>query len=191
MFNGALRPDIAVNYTDALPLTMTALGRENPIASTFNFGVTATPNGANDTLVSRIFTDIDSVNSGWNLVGNPTPSTITWTGSSGSGWTMNNMDGTIYVWNPADTVGGYKTWNGSIGSLGSGKIAPFQAFWVKANAASPQLTCTNSVKSTGGVFLGKIASGSKLASVVSDSVGKKNAEHRQVSFFRGRCLREE
>jgi hypothetical protein len=155
VFDGAQRPDIAVNYPDSLPLTISASGTERPLNTAFDFVVTATARGANDTLVSRTFTDIDSVNSGWNLVGNPTPSTIDW--SASSGWTKTNMDASIYVWNPADTVGGYKTWNGIAGSLGNGKIAPFQAFWVKANAASPLLKCDNNVKSTGASFLGKTA----------------------------------
>jgi len=61
------------------------------------------------------------------------------------------------------------------GNLGSGKIAPFQAFWVKANAASPSLKCNNGVKTSGGSFLGKIAAGDgKLVSVSSDSTGQKN-----------------
>ncbi len=188
VFNGALRPDLAVDYPDVLPLTMTALGRENPIVSTFNFGVTATPNGANDTLVSRTFNDIDSVNSGWNLVGNPTPSTIDW---NVSGWTKTNMDGTIDVWNPSDTIGGYKTWNGSTGSLGSGRIAPFQAFWVKANAASPLLTCANGVKSTGGAFLGKDRRCQQVGIICVRFRRKDKHEHRQVSFFHGRCPSKE
>jgi hypothetical protein len=73
------------------------------------------------------------------------------------------MDGTIYIWNPADTTGGYKTWNGTTGNLGSGLIAPFQAFWVKANSTGPVLQCNNSVKSSGATFLGKVAADSILS----------------------------
>ncbi|MCX6120382.1 MAG: T9SS type A sorting domain-containing protein [Ignavibacteriales bacterium] len=167
VFNGALRPDIASNYSDVLPLTMTTTGTENPLDPTaFDYSVTATARFA--TSHDTTFVDTNAVDYGWNLVGNPTPSTINWDASSG--WTKTNMDGTIYIWDPATS--GYKSWNGTTGNLGSGKIAPFQAFWVKANAASPSLKCDNDVKTSGGAFLGKIASSnSKLASV---STGQKN-----------------
>ena len=189
VFNGAPKADMSGNYSDVLPLTMSALGAENPLTTAFNFGVTATPAGANDTSTSKTFTDIDSVNSGWNLVGNPTPSTIDWNASSG--WTKTNMDASIYVWNPNDTVGGYKTWNGTTGNFGSGKIAPFQAFWVKANAASPQLKCTNGVKSTGGIFLGKIVAGVRYVGPRSGRFRREEKhEHCQVGISGRRCIWE-
>ncbi len=170
VFNGAQKPDLSGNYSDVLPITMSALGAETPLASAFDYGVTATTrtgSGSPPTYVDTNYTDY-----GWNLVGNPTPSTIDWDASSG--WTKTNMDGTIYIWDPADTVGGYKTWNGTTGNLGSGKIAPFQAFWVKANNSSPSLQCANGVKSTGGVFLGKIAAGVRQSpTVTGDSIGKQ------------------
>ena len=167
VFDGALLADNSDTYSDALPLTMSALGAEHPLTTAFDFGVTATTRsaGSHDTT----FVDTNAVDYGWNLIGNPTPSTIDWNSSS---WTKTNMDGTIYVWDPS--TGNYRTWNGSTGDLGNGLIAPFQAFWVKANAASPLLKCDNGVKTTGGSFLGKkVAGGSKLASVSSDSTRKK------------------
>jgi fibronectin-binding autotransporter adhesin len=154
VFNGTEKADSSGSYSDTLPLTMSSLGVEHPLTTAFNFGVTATTRsggGAPDTT----FTDTAAADFGWNLAGNPTPSTINW--NSASGWTKTNVDGTIYVWDPADTTGGYKTWNGTTGNLGSGLIAPFQAFWVKANNINPVLSCDNGVKSSGGVFLGKIA----------------------------------
>ena len=170
VFNGAQRPDQPVTYSDALPLTMTATGTENPLNPTaFDFSVTATTRsaGSHDTT----FVDTNAVDYGWNLVGNPTPSTINW--NAVSGWTKTNMDGTIYVWDPATS--GYRSWNGTTGNLGSGLIAPFQAFWVKANAASPSLKCNNGVKTSGGSFLGKMAAGNtKLTSVPSESTGQNN-----------------
>ncbi len=169
VLNGALRPDVASNYSDVLPLTMTATGTENLLTSAFDFGVTATTRSASSH--DTTFVDTNAVDYGWNLVGNPTPSTINW--NSLSGWTKTNMDGTIYIWDPATSS--YKSWNGTSGTLGGGMIAPFQAFWVKANASGPSLKCDNGVKATGGNFLGKKSAGrSALASVSSDSAGKKS-----------------
>ena len=173
-FNGTSRPDTTgKNYPDVLPLTMYASGTENPLSSPFDLGVTATSRtpGAPDT--TQPYVDTSYVDEGWNLVGNPTPSTINW--DAASGWTKTNMDGTIYVWDPADTVGGYKTWNGSAGNLGSGLIAPFQAFWVKANGPAPSLQCSNGVKTTGGNFFGKIVAGVSAETDVKDnSLAKKS-----------------
>ena len=170
VFNGAQLADNSGPYSDVLPLTMTATGTENPLNPTaFDFSVTATTRSGSETTPNYV--DINSADYGWNLVGNPTPSTIDW--NSSSGWTKTNMDGTIYIWDPATSS--YKTWNGTTGNLGSGKIAPFQAFWVKANASSPSLKGDNGVKTSGGSFLGKIAArNSKLASASSDSTEKKS-----------------
>ncbi|MBN2189140.1 MAG: DUF2341 domain-containing protein [Chitinispirillaceae bacterium] len=154
VFNGAERADTAGKYySDTLPLTMTASGTENPLAAAFDFNVTFTARSLSQTQPDYV--DINAADSGWNLVGNPTPSTINW--DAASGWTKTGMDASIYIWDPADTAGGYKTWNGSVGNLGSGLIAPVQAFWVKANDSGPALTCDNSVKTIGGTFLGKKA----------------------------------
>ncbi|GEM_PF-485477 len=89
--------------------------------------------------------------SGWHLVGNPYGATIDW--DNAGGWTKTNTDQTIYIWDPDSKS--YQTWNGSTGSLGNGLIRPFQAFWVKANDANPELTITESAKTFGGNFVGK------------------------------------
>ena len=102
------------------------------------------------------FTDTDSIEAdGWNLVGNPYGTTINW--NAPSGWSKAKLDQTIYVW--SDSAGGgagaYKSWNGTTGTLGSGLIAPWQGFWVKANAAAPTIAFNDSVRNIGGVFLKK------------------------------------
>lgn len=91
---------------------------------------------------------------GWNLVGNPYPTTINWNASQG--WTRNNLDQTFYVWSDAESngSGAYVTWNTlGIGTKGDGLIAPWQGFWVKANAASPQVVFTDTVRNAGGALL--------------------------------------
>jgi len=123
-------------YSKPLPVVLDIIGDEDlGVTSTFDFGVTYTA----------------LADTGWNLVANPFAASIDW---DGAGWTKTNMDNTIYVWDASlnSGNGGYLTWNGVTGSLGDGLIQPFQAFWVKANASSPQLKVNLSNKTTGGVF---------------------------------------
>jgi len=91
-----------------------------------------------------------TADSGWNLVGNPYAATIDWDDSD---WTKTNIDQTIYVWDYSS--GQFLTWNGLTGDLGDGLIAPFQGFWVKANAAAPSLIVEEEAKTTGGTYVGK------------------------------------
>jgi hypothetical protein len=60
---------------------------------------------------------------GWNLVGNPYPAPIRWTGSSTGGWTLNNIANQAWAWDVYNAV-----WvpinNGT-------DIAIGQAFWVQ------------------------------------------------------------
>ncbi len=90
------------------------------------------------------------LNDGWNLVGNPFPSTIDWNASNG--WTKNNVDGAIYITdNGSATALQYATWNGTTGvNGGSQYIATGQAFWVKANGSgTPVLQADENVKTPG------------------------------------------
>jgi hypothetical protein len=88
---------------------------------------------------------------GWNLVGNPYPSTIDW--NSSLGWTKTNIDNTIYVWDGINKR--YATYNGVSGTNGgSNLIAPGEAFFVHANAVEPSLTVNNVARtSTQRIFL--------------------------------------
>ncbi|HZY80302.1 MAG TPA: T9SS type A sorting domain-containing protein [Cyclobacteriaceae bacterium] len=88
-------------------------------------------------------------NDGWNLAGNPYPSTIDWNATSG--WTKTNVNSTIYVTDNAISSGPqYSTWNGVVGTNGGSRyIAAGQAFWVKAGSASPSLSMNESVKVAG------------------------------------------
>jgi hypothetical protein len=112
------------------------------------FSGTATP--------SLNFTDSGTpANDGWNLMGNPYGASIDWDGANG--WNRTNVDGTFYVW--SDSAGGgtgaYLSWNGATGTLENGKIAPWQGFWVKANASSPSMSLNDSTRSTGGTLFKK------------------------------------
>lgn len=178
VFNGATLTPTATNekYTDGLPKTMTSTGVENNNGSgNFDFSITKT---ARTTGTGSNTTDATAyaANEGWNLVGNPTASTLNWDASSG--WTKTNLDNSIYVWDPSANE--YKTWNGSTGTLGSGRIPPFQAFWVKANAASPALSFNNSAKSaTAGTFL----KNAEINTIVNIPVSLKGLEMETTSYL--------
>lgn len=89
---------------------------------------------------------------GWNLIGNPYGATIDWDGANGL--SSSNLDASFYVWSDSANsgAGNYLSWNGSTGTFGGGEIAPWQGFWVKANAASPSIALNDAVRSAGGVF---------------------------------------
>jgi len=80
---------------------------------------------------------------GWSLVGNPYPSSINWDNGT---WTKTNVDNATYIFDPDNQQ--FATYVGGSGNNGGSEhIASSQAFWVKANAASPVLTATENVKS--------------------------------------------
>jgi len=161
VFGGAVRLNTdgfttGLKYSDVLPTTMTVTGTEPYNGTgTFDYNLTyttkstsQTPSVGNDST----YYDLNSLDQGWNLIGNPTASTLDW---DATGWTKNYIDNTIYVWDPSALSGNgdYLTWNGTTGTLGNGKIAPFQAFWIHATNDST-LSFNNSVKSRApGTFL--------------------------------------
>lgn len=90
----------------------------------------------------------DLPNDGWNLVGNPLPSPIDW--NAASGWTKTNLNNAIYVWRTGASA--YYSWVGGTTTPASivnpTIINSGEAFFVKANDASPLLSLTEAVKST-------------------------------------------
>jgi hypothetical protein len=153
--------DADPNYNDVLPLPLTldAQGQENE--GPLEFGVTYNIDGGE----------------GWNLVGNPYAATIDW--DDAPNWTKTNIDQTIYIWD-YDT-NQFLTWNGTTGDLGSGLIAPFQGFWVKANAASPSLIVEEDAKTTGGTFVGKSVANREKAASPKFSITMVDSENKEVS----------
>ncbi len=86
---------------------------------------------------------------GWNLVGNPYPSSIDWNASSG--WTKTGIDNAVYYYNPA--THNYASYVGGASANGGTNIIPsVQAFWVHVttDGGSGTLGVTNSVRSTAG-----------------------------------------
>lgn len=81
---------------------------------------------------------------GWNMLGNPYPSTIDWDAVA---FTRTGTDNVLSVWNP--TIAQYATYVGGVGVNGGTRyIASSQAFWVHAIAASPTMSLTEAVKSS-------------------------------------------
>gem|GEM_PF-897592 len=60
------------------------------------------------------------------LVGNPYPTTIDWDLAS---VTKSNLSNSIYIYDDATDV--WQNWNGSIGNITNGEIAPFQSFFIQ------------------------------------------------------------
>lgn len=112
----------------------------NPINSgTIDFVATA---GASFTAGNGI------ANDGWNLVGNPYPSTIDW--DAASGWTKTGLTNTIYMKDNGALAGTYATYVGGVGGTNGGSryIPMGQAFWVKATS-TPTFQATEAVKAPG------------------------------------------
>ncbi|MBA4053181.1 MAG: hypothetical protein C0490_00570, partial [Marivirga sp.] len=86
---------------------------------------------------------------GWNLVGNPFPSTIDW--DAASGWTKTNMDVSIYMTDNGGPAIQTATWNGVTGTNGGSRyIAMGQGFWTKANGSgTPVLQADENTKVAG------------------------------------------
>lgn len=113
------------------------------------------------------YTNTGSPDDGWNMVGNPYPSTIDWDDPN---WTKTNLDNAIYIWDPDAQV--FAAYVFGIGTNGGSRYIPSsQAFWVKANAASPALTIREGVKSAvDQPYFKKTPSNSAILVSVQDSV---------------------
>ncbi|MDB5274823.1 MAG: large protein, partial [Chitinophagaceae bacterium] len=85
---------------------------------------------------------------GWQLVGNPYPSTIDWGYASAGGWTKTNINNAIYSWDARTNR--YASYVGGSGSNGGSRyIGSMQAFFVKVNnTAGGTLAMTNAVRTT-------------------------------------------
>lgn len=107
---------------------------------------------------------------GWNMVGNPYPSQISW-----NAITKNNIGAFYYQLNPS--TGSYVAQNGS------NLIASGQAFFIQTFGASPSLTFTeNSKASSAPVNYFKTAQAEITAHVFKDSL---NSDMLKIAFATG------
>jgi hypothetical protein len=89
---------------------------------------------------------------GWNLLGNPYPSSISW--NTDAGWTRTNIDATVWVWDVVGAV--WRSYNHATnsGDLTDGIIATGQGFWVQANPGGASLSVNEAAKtSNSGAYL--------------------------------------
>jgi hypothetical protein len=77
---------------------------------------------------------------GYNLIGNPYPCTVDWD----AGWSKTRISPVISLRDNGSGITRY--WDGTAGDIPNGQIAPGQAFWVRATAANPVLTITETSK---------------------------------------------
>lgn len=104
--------------------------------------VTGTINQGEISLPVQFHNYVDINNDGWNLVGNPYPATIDW--DAVDGWEKINVEAGIYV--RENGTKQFLFWDGDIGSLGSGRIAKGQSFWVKTSGVDPVLKIKEKAK---------------------------------------------
>jgi hypothetical protein len=84
-------------------------------------------------------------NDGWNLVGNPFPSTIDWLAASG--WVKSGINNAIYMRDNGKTTPVYATFVGGVGANGGSRYIPIgQAFFVKSDGGPITFTANESVK---------------------------------------------
>ncbi len=131
------------NFTTTA-VTMSLRGTLNQGNITLPITYTKSPSIAGVNLIS-----VD----GWNLVGNPYPSQIDW---SGAGWTKSNIDDAIYIFDPfttntsaTGTAGRMYSYVNSVASFprtNGGVIASSQGFFVKANNTGAGISMTEQVK---------------------------------------------
>ncbi|HEY8934344.1 MAG TPA: hypothetical protein VIM65_03955, partial [Cyclobacteriaceae bacterium] len=86
---------------------------------------------------------------GWNLLGNPYPSSITWQQSSG--WSSSGVNNTVYIRDNSYPGGKFFVWDGTTGDAEfSGIIPQGQAYWVRTVNSSPSLTIHETAKTSQG-----------------------------------------
>lgn len=105
---------------------------------------------------------------GWNLVGNPYPSSIDWSSVDPSDRV--GIDNAIYYLDNNNASPVYRTFVNGVGvNCSNGVISSSQGFWVKANASSPSLTLHETNKTTATPSIYRIGSDKQLLRLQLDS----------------------
>jgi hypothetical protein len=122
--------EVSNGYTDIVDETTPLNVMEGYALWDYNIGTAAFVGPVNTGTQSMSLTRTASgFGSGWNLVGNPYPSSIDWLAASG--WTKTNVGGTIYLY----TGSTWATFSvpGSGTNGGTQYVAPGQGFFVSVN----------------------------------------------------------
>ena len=110
---------------------------------------------------------------GYNLLGNPFSSAISWDSVYANG-SPANIDNEVWVWSPAS--GNYKTYTGAGGPLTNGIIPMGQGFFIHASATSPVLTIPTSAQVHSSQAFYAPGRDSKPQLTLSVNKGQKNDE---------------
>ena len=116
----------------------------------FTLDMTGPVNTGNINLPITYTNSGSSIDDGWNMVGNPYPSTIDWDDPS---ITKNAVNNAIYIWNP--DLQQFASYISPFGTNGGSKyIASSQAFWIQASGSGAAVQLTETCKTAdGGTFL--------------------------------------
>ncbi len=102
---------------------------------------TGTINHGSIGALSLQLTGTAGANTGWNLMGNPYPSSIDW--DAASGWSRTNIADAVYVWNSSQ----YSAYVGGIPVNGGSRyIAPGQGFFLQATNVGASVTMDNGIR---------------------------------------------
>ncbi|MCO6500208.1 MAG: PKD domain-containing protein [Vicingus serpentipes] len=139
----------------------------------FTIDVTGPANTGNINLPISYTNSGSPADDGWNMVGNPYPSTIDWDDNVSINKT--GINDAIYIWNPElEQFASYVFGLGTNG--GSRYIASSQAFWVQATASGASVQVTESTKVTNdAVFLRKKSTVTPLTINVENNSGTDQA----------------
>ena len=124
-------------------------GNVAPVSSAGSalFALRGPINAGNRSLPVSFTSSAILANDGWNLVGNPYPSTIDW---DAGGWTKTNINNAIYMRDNGQASPVYATYVAGVPTNGGTRHIPTgQAFFVKSDGGSPVLSATESVKVAG------------------------------------------
>ncbi len=114
-WNDITEPTTALNVAQGYSLWSVPSGKGGGSSTLFTF--TGDINTGSQSIA------ITDANDGWNLLGNPYPSSIDWAG-------LDDTYGAVYYWNSTS----YVTWNNGVGT-GSQYIPVMQGFWIKTASA--------------------------------------------------------
>lgn len=86
---------------------------------------------------------------GFTLLGNPFKKDVDW-----DSFTKTNLSNSVYVYD--NNSAGWKSWNGTLGSLSDGEIGAFNGFFVQTTGADPTISVPQAAKKdSANQFLGK------------------------------------
>jgi len=143
-------------------------------------------NTGNQIATSLTRTETTATNRGYNLIGNPYPSTVSWDAAARTNlettlWYRTHQ-GTTMLYDTYNAIGGIGT-NNNLGGAVNGAIPPTQAFWVRVptDGLSGQLDFTNAMRSHGtlaGIYKTEAEEGTVRIALSNET----NSDEAIVSF---------